>query len=104
MLCTFCLILADDLSFSIQPQSLSVDLLQTARLTCSATDHKARYQWTMESGSFPTKVTGISTNTLVIPDVRSSDDNTYFCAIIDDKTNVTSNPAKLTVTGTNIQY
>ena len=72
---------------------------QTATFTCSATGYNVQYQWTIGSGSFPSKVTGINTNTLVIPDVRSSDDNTYFCTISNDGGSVTSDPAKLTVTG-----
>ena len=95
----FCLNLADDLNFRIQPSSLSVDLLQTAIFTCSATGYNMKYQWTIGIGSFPSKVTGINTNTLVIPDVRSSDDNIYTCTISNDGGSVTSNPAKLTVTG-----
>ena len=62
------------------------------------------YQWTIGSGSFPSKVTGINTNTLVIPDVRSSDDNAYTCTISNDGGGVTSNPAQLSVTGMNIKY
>ena len=44
-------------------------------------------------------MTGINTNTLVIPDVRSSDDNTYTCVASNQGGYVSSNAAKLTVTG-----
>ena len=44
-------------------------------------------------------MTGINTNSLVIPDVRSSDDNTYTCVASNDGGNVSSNTARLTVTG-----
>ena len=91
-------------TFTIQPSSQSVDLTQTATLTCSAAGRNVNYHWTIGSGSFPSKVTGINTNTLVIPDVRSSDDNTYTCTISNDGGGVTSNPAQLTVTGMNIKY
>ena len=67
--------------------------------TCSASGYNVHYQWTIGSGSFPSKVIGINTNTLEIPYVRSSDDNTYTCTISNDGGSVTSNPAKLTVTG-----
>ena len=49
-------------------------------------------------------MTGVNTNTLVIPDVRSSDDNTYTCVAINDGGSVTSDPAKLAITGRIIKY
>ena len=76
-----------------------VDLTQTATFTCSATGYNVSYKWIIESGSFPSKVSGINTNTLVIPDVRSSDDNTYTCVASNEGGSVSSNGAKLTVTG-----
>jgi len=85
----------------MQPSSQSDDLSKNALFKCSAFGYNMKYQWTTESGSFPSKVTGIN-NTLVIPDVRSSDDNIYTCTISNDGGSVTSNPAKLTVTGMNI--
>ena len=88
---------------SEHPSAQHVELTQCAKMTCSATSYNANYQWTIGSGSFPSKVTGINTNTLVIPDVRSSDDNTYTCTISNDGGSVTSNPAKLTVTGMTIK-
>ena len=89
--------------FDTHPSSQSVDLTQPATFTCSATGYNVKYQWTIGSGSFPNKMIGINTNTLVIPDVRSSDDNTYTCTISNDGGSVTSNPAKLTITGTSIK-
>ena len=88
----------------MQPLSVSIGITKRATLTCSATGYNVQYKWTIGSGSFPSKVTGINTNTLVIPDVRSSDDNTYTCTISNDGGSVTSNPAQLTVTGMNIKY
>ena len=70
---------------------------------CFATGYDVSYQWAIGSGSFPSKVTGINTDTLVIPDVRSSDDNTYTCTISNDGGSITSNSAKLTVTGMTIK-
>ena len=50
-------------------------------------------------------MTGINTNTLVIPDVRSSDDNTYTCVASNEGGASPSYPARLTVTGmTMIMY
>ena len=84
--------------FVLQPSSLSVDLAQTATLTCSATGYNVSFQWTIGSGVFPNKVTGINSTTLVVPDVRSSDDNTYTCLVI-NKGGSIRNSAQLTVTG-----
>ena len=85
--------------FSTHPSPQSVDLTQTATFTCSATGYDVSYEWTIRSGSFPSKVTGINTNTLVIPDVRSSDDNTYTCMASNEGGSVSSNSVRLTVTG-----
>ena len=85
--------------FTSQPKLQSVDVAQTAIFTCSATGYNVKYQWTIGSGSLPSKVTDINTNTLVIPDVRPSDDNTYTCTISNDGGRVASNPARLTVIG-----
>jgi len=84
------------------PTSESVDLIQTATFTCSATGDDLQYGWTIGSGSFPSKVTGINTNTLMIPYVRSSDDNTYTCVASNEGGSVSSNTARLTVTGMTI--
>ena len=81
------------------PSSHYTSLTQTATFTCNATGYNVSYQWTIGSGSFPSKVTGISSNTLVIPDVRSSDDNTYTCMASNQRGSVSSRAAKLTVTG-----
>ena len=93
----FILVGAPNVAF--HPFSQNSNLTQSAVFSCFATGDDVRYQWTIGSGLFPSKVTGIDTNTLVIPDVRSSDDNTYTCTIRNDGGSVTSNPAKLTVTG-----
>ena len=87
------------LNFTIPPLPQTVKLLQAATFTCSATGDNVKYQWAIGSGSFPSKVTSINTNILVIPDVRSSDDNTYSCTISNDGGSVTSDPVNLTVTG-----
>ena len=84
--------------FATQPSPQHVDPTQTVTFTLSAS-YNVNYQWIIGSGSFPSKVTGINTNTVVIPDVRSSDDNTYTCTISNNGGNVTSNPARLKVTG-----
>ena len=83
----------------IHPSSQSVDLTQTATFTCNATGYNVSYQWTIGSGLFPNKVTDINRNTVVIPNVRSSDDNTYTCVASNEGGNVSSNAVQLTVTG-----
>jgi len=88
----------------MQPSNQSIDLAQSVTFVCTSVDADLNHQWTIGSGSFPGKVTGITTGTLVIPDVRSSDDNTYTCTISNDGGSVTSNPAQLTVTGMTIKY
>ena len=81
------------------PSSQYTSLTHAASFMCNATGFNVSYQWTIGSGSFPSKVTGIHSNTLVIPDVRSSDDNTYACVASNQGGSVSSNAAKLTVTG-----
>ena len=83
--------------FIMHPLPQTVDLTQTATFTCSAAGYNVSYKWTIGSGSLPGKVTGINTNTLVIPDVRSSDENTYTCVASNEGGSVSS--ANLTVTG-----
>ena len=95
--------IASSPEISEHPSAQHVELTECAKMTCSATGYDVNYQWTIGSGSFPSKVTGINTNTLVIPDVRSSDNNTtYSCTISNDGGSITSNPAKLTITGMTI--
>ena len=89
-------------TFSSQPTSKLEQLKGTAKFTCSATGYKVKYKWKIGSGIFPEKVMGINADTLVIPDVRSSDDNTYYCIISNVGGKAKSDPAKLTVTGKNI--
>ena len=84
------------------PSPQNIDLTQTVTFACSATGYNVSYQWTIGSGSFPDKVTGINSTTLVIPDVRSSDDNTYTCVVSNEGGNISSNDAPLTVTGMTI--
>ena len=86
------------------PSSQYTNLTQTATFTCHATGYNVSYQWRIGSGSFPYKVTGINSNTLVIPDVRSSDDNTYTCVASNQGGSISSRAAKLTVPGTYGHY
>ena len=85
------------------PTPQHVNLTQTAIFTCNATGYNVSYQWTIGSGLFPNKVIGINSTTLVIPDVRSYDDNTYTCVASYVGRNISSNATKLTVTGMNIR-
>ena len=75
---------------------------QTATFFCFATGYNVNYQWTIGSGSFPSKVTGVNNNMLVIPDVKRSDDNTYTCVASNDGGSVQSNATQLTVIGMHV--
>ena len=77
----------------------SVELTETATLGCFALGYNVSYQWIIGSGSFPSKVTGINSSTLVIPNVRLSDENTYTCVATTYKGCDLSNDTRLTVTG-----
>ena len=76
---------------------------QTAKFFCFATGYNVSYQWTIGSGSFPSKATGVNNNMLVIPDVKQSDDNTYTCVASNDGGSVQTNATQLTVIGTHVQ-
>ena len=87
----------------LEPLSQSVYLSQTAIFTCIATPgYELKYQWTIGSGSFPSKVTGLNNHTLVIPDVKSSDANYYTCVASNGIGSVSSNATRLTVLGSYI--
>ena len=87
-------------SITAHPSPQSVNLTQTATFTCSATGYNVSYQWTIGSGSFPNgRVTGINSNTLMISNVISSDNDNYTCVVSNEGGNVSSTPARLTVTG-----
>jgi len=80
----------------------SIDIKQNASLTCSVIGGcNVHYQWIIKSGSLPSKVTGVNTDTLLIPDVRSSDENTYACVASGQGGSVTT-VTQLTVTGKTI--
>ena len=85
--------------FLLEPISQFIYLSQTAVFTCLATGHEVKYQWTVGAGSFSGYLTGINNNTLVIPDVKSSDSNTYICVASIREGSVHSKAAYLTVIG-----
>ena len=94
-----CYHLVQEPSFVTQPLSQSINLTQTAIFTCSAVGYNVSYYWTIGSGSLPNKVTGVNSDILMIPDVRTSDSNTYTCVASNEGGSVVSHPAKLAVTG-----
>ena len=79
--------------------SYSVELAETTSIKCFAIGFDVSYQWIIGSGSFPSKVTGIYNNTLVIPDVRSSDENLYTCVVTTSASCASSDTTQLIVTG-----
>ena len=83
----------------INPTFANVYLAQTATFICFASGYNVSYQWTIGSGSFHRKVTGINSNMLVIPDVELSDENTYTCSASNEGGQSESKVAWLTVTG-----
>ena len=82
-----------------QPSSYYVGLTETARITCSASEYNVSYQWIIESGSFPSKALGIYNNTLVIPNMTSSDENTYTCKVTTQDGCVSSSTTQLITNG-----
>ena len=85
--------------FLSQPPSYSVNVTETASITCSAIGYNVSYQWIIESGSLPSKVIGTDSSTLMIPNVTSSDENTYTCVVTTKRGCVSSNATQLTVIG-----
>ena len=76
--------------FAVKPPTIRTQpLTQTAIFICSANGCNLSYEWTIGSGSFPRKVTDINSDTLMIPDVRLSDKNTYTCTVNNDGGRVT---------------
>ena len=90
--------------FQLQSPLHSVELTETATLGCFALGYNVSYQWIIGSGSFPSKVIGINNSTLVIPDVRLSDENTYTCVATTYKGCVLSNSTQLRANGMTIVY
>ena len=85
--------------FLSQPSSFSVNVTETAIITCSAIGYNVTYQWIIESGSFPSKVIDTDSSTLVIPNVTSSDENTYTCVVTTQRGCISLNTTQLTVIG-----
>ena len=85
--------------FQLQSPLHNVDLTDTTILGCFALGYNVSYQWIIGSGLFPSKVTGVNNSTLVIPDVRSSDANTYTCLATTYKGCALSNDTQLIITG-----
>ena len=75
-----------------------LDISQTATFKCNAAGYNISFYWTIGSGSFHSKVTGINSSTLIIPHLRSSDDNLYTCEASNLGGQVNSSK-QLTVTG-----
>lgn len=78
--------------------SQNLNILQTAVLTCNATGYNISYYWIIGSGQFPSKVTGVNSSILIVPDLRSSDNNSYTC-MADNIGGIVYNTKELIVTG-----
>ena len=98
-----CFVVIPPQQINIVPAFANIYLAQTATFSCSATGYNISYEWTIKMRSSPHKVTGINSNTLVIPNVGLSDDNTYTC-VASNKGGKVSNAARLTVIGMHSMY
>ena len=83
------------------PVSQDVSLLQDAMFICSATGYNISYHWVFEPTSKPSKVMhmGVGNTTLMIPNVKSSDDGNYTCVATNIAGPIRSHAAQLTITG-----
>ena len=88
----------------LQPPTLNVEVTKTFSTRCFAIGYNVSYQWIIKSGLFPSKVGGINDSLLIIPDVRSSDENTYTCVATTVTGCVASNSTQLIVTGKIIMH
>ena len=82
-----------------QPPVYTIELAETTNIKCFAIGYNVNYQWTVGSGLFPSKITGINDSTLVIPDVRLSDENIYTCVVTTRAGCVSTTSTQLIVTG-----
>ena len=83
----------------IQSPLHSVELTNDLTLKCFTVGYNVSYQWIIRSRLFPSKITEVNENTLVIPDVRSSDENIYTCLATTTAGCAVSNPTQLIVIG-----
>ena len=81
-----------------------VELTKALTLRCFTIGYNVSYQWIIGSGLFPSKVSGINDSTLIIADVRFSDENTYTCIATTMIGCAVSNSTRLIVTGTIIMH
>ena len=88
----------------LQPSLYHVNLSETVNITCFAIGFNVTYQWILELGLFPAKIIGTNNNTLIIPNVTSSDENTYTCMATTQIGCVSSSSTQLIVTGMIIIY
>jgi len=72
--------------------------METAKFTINATGYKVAYQWKARP-SILSKAIGVYTNTLVIPDVKSTDSKKYRCVVSNEGGVIYSKYSRLIVTG-----
>ena len=94
-----CFVIGRPSVFLSQSPLYSANITQTAIIECFAYGYNVSYRWIIETGLFPSKVIGTSNNTLMIPNVTSSDENAYTCVATTLRGCVSSSTTQLVVTG-----
>ena len=70
----------------------------TVEFTVTATGAgNLKYKWHWNDASLPEEVSGETTNTLKIEDVKTKHQGTYTCTVSNSGGNITSNSAQLTI-------
>ena len=80
------------IDITAHPKDTIVGVGRDVTLTCNASGaDNLKYQWMrMGNKTIPSTVTGVSSNTLVIPSVRVDDSGQYKCVVSSGDINVMS--------------
>lgn len=80
------------------PPLYIANVTETVNITCIAAGY-VNYRWITESGLLSSKAIGKNSNTLVIPNVTSSDEDKYTCVVTTSAGCASWNTTQLIVTG-----
>lgn len=75
------------------------DRSRTVSFQCITNQLDAQYLWEMENQTITNRALGVNSSLLVIPNLAVSDAGRYRCTVSDQKSNISSSYAKLTVSG-----